>query len=39
MRGVERTIACQRLAIGYGLVPNIETALHFGCAMADEAIR
>ena len=37
-RGVERTIACQRLAIGYGLVPNIETALHFGCTIADEAI-
>ena len=28
-RGVERTIACDRLAIGYGLIPNIETALLF----------
>ncbi len=37
-RGIERTIACQRLAIGYGLVANIETALLFGCALADEAI-
>ncbi|HBR1757225.1 NAD(P)/FAD-dependent oxidoreductase [Klebsiella pneumoniae] len=33
-RGVERTIACDRLAIGYGLIPNIETALLFGCATA-----
>ncbi|WP_434636759.1 FAD-dependent oxidoreductase [Klebsiella sp. I138] len=38
-RGVERTIACQRLAIGYGLVPNVETALLFGCAIAGEAIQ
>ncbi len=37
-RGVERTIACDRLAIGYGLIPNIETALLFGCATAQEAI-
>ena len=38
-RGVERTIACDRLAIGYGLIPNIETALLFGCATAQEAIQ
>ena len=38
-RGVERTIACDRLAIGYGLVPNIETGLLFGCATAQEAIQ
>lgn len=37
-RGVERTVACDRLAIGYGLVPNIETELLFGCATAQEAI-
>ena len=38
-RGVERTIACDRLAIGYGLVPNIEMGLLFGCATAQEAIQ
>lgn len=38
-RGVERTVACDRLAIGYGLVPNIETELLFGCATAQEAIQ
>ncbi|HCR0222392.1 TPA: NAD(P)/FAD-dependent oxidoreductase [Klebsiella aerogenes] len=38
-RGDERTIACDRLAIGYGLIPNIETALLFGCATAQEAIQ
>lgn len=38
-RGVERTIACDRLAIGYGLIPNIETGLLFGCATAQEAIQ
>lgn len=37
--GIERTIPCQRLAIGYGLVPNIETALLFGCEIAGEAIK
>lgn len=38
-RSVERTVACDRLAIGYGLVPNIETELLFGCATAQEAIQ
>lgn len=38
-RGIQRTIPCQRLAIGYGLVPNIETALLFGCEIAGEAIK
>ncbi len=38
-RGIERTVACDRLAIGYGLVPNIETGLLFGCAAAQEAIQ
>jgi NADPH-dependent 2,4-dienoyl-CoA reductase/sulfur reductase-like enzyme len=37
--GVERTIACNRLAIGYGLVPNIEAALLFGCEIRQDAIQ
>lgn len=37
--GVERTLACDRLAIGYGLVPSLESALFFGCAVADEAVK
>ncbi|NDO81192.1 FAD/NAD(P)-binding oxidoreductase [Citrobacter sp. NCU1] len=36
--GKIREIACDRLAIGYGLVPNLEPALIFGCATADNAI-
>lgn len=38
-RSVARTVACDRLAIGYGLVPNIGTGLLFGCATAQEAIQ
>lgn len=36
--GKIREIACDRLAIGYGLVPNLEPALIFGCATANNAI-
>lgn len=34
-----REIACDRLAIGYGLVPNIEPGLLFGCTTENQAIR
>jgi len=34
-RGVER-IACDRLAVGYGLVPNLELARQLGCALAPQ---
>ncbi|PMS13612.1 NAD(P)/FAD-dependent oxidoreductase [Trinickia caryophylli] len=38
-RGARReTIACDRLAIGYGLVPNTTLAQALGCALTDGAI-
>lgn len=38
-RGARReTIACDRLAIGYGLVPNTTLAQALGCALAEGAI-
>lgn len=37
--GKTREIACDRLAIGYGLVPNIEPGLLFGCTTENQAIR
>ncbi|MBV4412644.1 FAD-dependent oxidoreductase [Enterobacteriaceae bacterium YMB-R22] len=36
--GRERELACDRLATGYGLIPNIEPALLFGCPLAGVAI-
>ena len=33
-----REIACDRLAIGYGLVPNLEPGLIFGCKTENQAI-
>lgn len=32
------TLNCDRLAIGYGLVPNIELAMLFGCHLRDDAV-
>lgn len=37
--GKNQEIACDRLAIGYGLVPNLEPGLIFGCATENQAIR
>lgn len=37
-RGQVREIACDRLAIGYGLVPNLEPGMIFGCKMDHQAI-
>lgn len=37
--GKTSEIACDRLAIGYGLVPNIEPGLLFGCTTENQAIR
>lgn len=34
-RGVER-IACDQLAVGYGLVPNLELARQLGCALTPQ---
>ncbi|GLQ88598.1 NAD(P)/FAD-dependent oxidoreductase [Dyella flagellata] len=34
--GIER-IECEQLAVGYGLVPNVELAQMLGCAMKQEA--
>lgn len=39
LRRSPAAVTCDRLAIGYGLVPNIETGLLFGCATAQEAIQ
>ncbi|QCT20463.1 NAD(P)/FAD-dependent oxidoreductase [Jejubacter calystegiae] len=36
--GRERELACDRLATGYGLIPNIEPGLLFGCPLAGTAI-
>ncbi|ADO50035.1 NAD(P)/FAD-dependent oxidoreductase [[Enterobacter] lignolyticus] len=36
--GAEQRIDCTRLAIGYGLIPNLETALFFGCSTAHDAV-
>ena len=36
--GAERRIACTRLAIGYGLIPNLEPALLFGCSIVHDAV-
>ncbi|PSH23106.1 FAD/NAD(P)-binding oxidoreductase [Yersinia pseudotuberculosis] len=37
-RGQAVTIACDRLACGFGLVANIELAMLMGCRIANEAI-
>ena len=37
-QGKSREIVCDRLAIGYGLVPNIEPAAIFGCKTENQAI-
>jgi NADPH-dependent 2,4-dienoyl-CoA reductase/sulfur reductase-like enzyme len=37
-RGKERDIDCDFAAIGYGLVPNLESAHQFGCTIKDGAI-
>lgn len=37
-QGQTREIACDRLAIGYGLVPNIEPGAIFGCKTENQAI-
>lgn len=37
--GKNQEIACDRLAIGYGLVPNLEPGLIFGCVTENQAIR
>lgn len=37
-QGKARRIACHRLAIGYGLIPNLETALLLGCAVNNNAV-
>ncbi len=36
--GGERELTCDRLATGYGLIPNIEPALLFGCPLTGTAI-
>ncbi len=35
----ERRIACDALAVGFGLVPNVQTAALLGCAIDDGAVR
>ena len=37
-RGNTREIGCDRLAIGYGLVPNLEPGALFGCKTENQAI-
>jgi NADPH-dependent 2,4-dienoyl-CoA reductase/sulfur reductase-like enzyme len=37
-RGRIRTIACDYLACGYGLIPNIELATALGCALKNGAV-
>jgi NADPH-dependent 2,4-dienoyl-CoA reductase/sulfur reductase-like enzyme len=37
-RGRERELDCDFAAIGYGLVPNLESAHQFGCRIKDGAI-
>lgn len=37
-RGNTREIGCDRLAIGYGLVPNLEPGALFGCITENQAI-
>ena len=37
-QGKTREIVCDRLAIGYGLVPNIEPGAIFGCKTENQAI-
>lgn len=37
-KGRTSTLACTRLAIGYGLIPNLEPGLIFGCTVEREAI-
>jgi NADPH-dependent 2,4-dienoyl-CoA reductase/sulfur reductase-like enzyme len=34
----ERRIDCDALAVGYGLVPNLELALAYGCELRDGAV-
>ncbi len=36
--GKNETIACDYLACGYHLVPNVELALHLGCAIKNEYV-
>lgn len=36
--GAERRIDCTRLAIGYGLIPNLEPALFFDCEIRHDAV-
>lgn len=36
--GKTSTLNCTRLAIGYGLIPNLEPGLFFGCEVNGEAI-
>jgi NADPH-dependent 2,4-dienoyl-CoA reductase/sulfur reductase-like enzyme len=37
-RGRTKTITCDYLACGYGLIPNIELAATLGCALTDGAV-
>lgn len=37
--GETREIPCDRLATGYGLIPNLEPGLIFGCATLHDALR
>ncbi|WP_436858908.1 FAD-dependent oxidoreductase [Citrobacter tructae] len=37
-QGKTLTLNCTRLAIGYGLIPNLEPGLFFGCEVNGEAI-
>jgi len=37
--GAEWTARCDRLACGFGLVPNLELPLSVGCAVADGVVR
>ncbi len=37
-RGRTRTLACDYLACGFGLVPNLELPLAFGCAVRDGVV-
>lgn len=37
-RGLDVTLECDRIASGYGLVPNVSLAQMFGCALARGAV-
>lgn len=37
--GREITLPCDKLAIGYGLVPNLEPGLFFSCAISNDAVQ